>query len=69
MRVSKVTSGTEADRILSELYRAFDGRPGVTARREDENTVEIVGADRAAVDEILNLASFTWPIHVRVEEQ
>jgi hypothetical protein len=66
MRVSKVTSGTEADRILSELYRAFDGRPGVTARREDENTVEIVGADRAAVDEVLNVISVTWPVHVRV---
>jgi hypothetical protein len=67
VRVRKVTSGTEADRILSELYRTFDGRPGVTARREDEDTVEISGADRAAVDEVLSAISVTWSVHVRLD--
>lgn len=68
MLVRKVTSGTEAQRILGELTRVMDGQPGVTVRRVDEDTLEVAGAERKAVDEVLNVISVTWSVHVRLDE-
>jgi hypothetical protein len=65
--IRKVTSGTEAQRILGELARVMDGRPGVTVRRVDEDTLELDGADRAAVDEVLTVISLTWSVHVTLD--
>jgi hypothetical protein len=65
--ISKVTSGTEAQRILGELTRVMDGRPGVTVRRVDEDTLELSGVEQVDVGQALAVISLTWSVHVRLD--
>lgn len=67
MRVVKVTSGSEAARLLNEVGRVMDAHAGVTIRRVDDATLEIDGAERRTVEEVLGVASVTWSTHVRID--
>jgi hypothetical protein len=71
--VSAMTSGTEAVRVLAELYRLLADAHGVTPERQDENTLRIrfFGTDdpeaRRLIEDRLAGINPSWPIHVRLE--
>jgi ABC-type sugar transport system substrate-binding protein len=69
--LKKVTSGTEASRLLAEATRWADGVPGAGFIRRDENTLELtvtgdidLAAAQRLVEDALAAANPTWSIHV-----
>jgi hypothetical protein len=71
--VSTMTTGTEALRMLAELYRLLADAHGVTPERPDENTLRIgfFGIEdteaRRLIEERLAGINPSWPIHIRLE--
>jgi hypothetical protein len=69
--LKKVTSGTEASRLLNEVTQWADRAADIGYSRRDDNTLELaitgdmeLAAAQRLVEDALAAANPTWSIHV-----
>lgn len=70
--VTRITSGTESNAILNELAR-WGEQAATSVDRRSEDALELhFDVDhppaRQMVEDALNMANASWPVHVRVEQ-